>query len=365
VTGAAVRTGACARCLRRAWLLGRLAGHLDNARGRIDELLELADDPLIAALAGRHAAEVERDHGAFDAAVARERCAAAGVEAVCRCHDDYPPALHELSAPPAVLFVLGGVARLRTLLAAAPVALVGARRASPYGRAVARSLGRELGAAGVTVISGLALGVDSAAHRGALDAGAATVAVLAAAPERPYPASARALHRRIAETGAVVSELGPGIASRRWMFPARNRIMAALSAMTVVVQARTGSGSLVTARRAGELHRRVGAVPGDVGAPLSAGPHRLLRGGATLVTDGRDVLDAVFGAGVRTGVVTAQAPADPVHRALLEAIADGHPVDAAFALAGVDAGAGLAALAALELEGWLAHEPGGRYTVVR
>ncbi len=175
------------------------------------------------------------------------------------------------------------------------VAIVGARRPSPYGVDVAAALARGLAAAGVTVISGLANGIDEAAHRGALDAGGLTLAVLGAAPEQPYPRRARRLHERIRARGAVVSELPPGTPVRRWMFPARNRLIAALATVTIVVEARRGSGALLTAERARELGRGVAALPGRVTSPLARGPHELLRQGAELVERPEDVLELLFG----------------------------------------------------------------------
>jgi DNA processing protein len=372
---------ACPECLARAWLLARLSSHLDRVRDRIDALLALGDDALIGALAGRAEGDVRREREAFDPADALAQCAAARLAPICRCDPGYPVRLTALTAPPALLYIGGVPGTLDALADSEPVAVVGARRASPYGLEVARALGRGLGAAGVPVVSGMALGIDGAAHGAALEAGGVTVAVLAASPERAYPASARVLHRRIVAAGAVVSELGPGVAVRRWMFPARNRIIAALSAMTVVVAARERSGGLVTARVAGELGRTVGAVPGQVTAPLARGTHRLLRAGATLIRGPEDVLDALYGAasadggagGGRQGGGTRtrlrpRAAAGPRPPALapelgrlLDALADGHPVSEAFAQAELGVDAGLAALAALELSGRVRRQPGGRF----
>jgi DNA processing protein len=360
----AARDGhACPGCLRRTWLLGRLAGHLDVVRDRIDALLELGDDELMAAVGGGRAAAIAEEYRGFDAGAARARCAESGQEAVCRCDPAYPNRLRDLAAPPAVLHVAGGAGRLAELVAGEPVAVVGARQASPYGTEIAGSLGRGLGGAGVTVISGMARGIDSAAHRGALAVDGATVGVLAGGAERACPVSARGLHRRIPQRGALVSELGPGTDTRRWMFLARNRLIAALSAMTVVVQGRAASGALVTARRAAELGRAVGAVPGPVTSRLSAGPHELLRGGAQLVQGPQDVLDGLLGAGAPALEDRRRAALSPELSVLLEAIADGHEAEAAFARAGLDIDAGLAGLASLELGGWLRRGPGGRFTV--
>jgi DNA processing protein len=174
------------------------------------------------------------------------------------------------------------------------VAIVGSRRPSPYGEAVAEQLGLELARAGVVVISGLALGIDAAAHRGALNGGGVTVAVMGTGVDVIYPASHSALADAIlAAGGALVSQFPDGTVPRRHNFPARNYTMAALSDVVVVVEAAEGSGALITAEAALELHREVMAVPGSVFSPLSVGTHSLLRDGAGLVQNARDVLSAL------------------------------------------------------------------------
>jgi DNA processing protein len=354
---------ACAECLARTWLLGRLSGHLDVARARILELLDLADEDLIAAVAGADAPHIAAELAAFEPEPARERCAAAGVEALCRCHPAYPELLWSLPAEPAVLHVAGGMDRFLTMVGNEAVAIVGARTASPYGLDMARGLARGLAAAGLVIVSGMAMGIDSAAHEGALDGGGPTIAVLAAAPEHAYPASRRALHRRILTAGAVVSELGPGVAPRRWMFPARNRIIAALSRMTVVVAARIGSGAMLTAGAARHLCRLVGAVPGPATAPLSAGPHALLRANARLITDAGDVMMALWG-GARSFTTLEYRSLPGPMQPLFDAIADGFDLADAFALAGLDQRTGLTTLADLEVGGFVRRGLGGRYAVV-
>jgi DNA processing protein len=154
-----------------------------------------------------------------------------------------------------------------------------------------------LAAAGVPVVSGMAMGIDSAAHAGALEGGGRTIAVLATGVDRPYPSRSRGLHAQIVRSGCVVSELPPGSEPRRWAFPARNRLIAALSAGTVVVEGGERSGSLISADFAAELGRFVGAVPGHVTARMAAGPHLLLKAGAELVRDTADILDLLHGAG--------------------------------------------------------------------
>jgi DNA processing protein len=182
------------------------------------------------------------------------------------------------------------------------VAIVGARACSGYGASVARMLGRELAAAGLVVVSGLARGVDAEAHRGALDAGGVTVAVLGCGIDRDYPAAHAELARRIAATGLIVAEYAPGVEPRPWRFPARNRIIAGLCAATVVVEARERSGALITADLALEGGREVFAVPGEIGSALSAGTNALLKLGASPLTDAADVLD-VYGLAARKDTV--------------------------------------------------------------
>jgi DNA processing protein len=203
----------------------------------------------------------------------------------------YPELLAAIHDPPKVLFVRGG-ADLDVLNRPA-VAVVGARACSPYGAQVARMLGRELAGAGVVVVSGLARGVDGEAHRGALDTGGMTVAVLGCGIDRDYPAAHAALARRICEHGLIVSEYAPGVEPSPWRFPARNRIISGLAAATVIVEAREKSGALITVDFALEQGRDVFAVPGEITAALSAGTNRLLRQGAAPLTSAADVLEVL------------------------------------------------------------------------
>jgi DNA processing protein len=330
----------------------------------IGELLAVGDAELIAAVGGGERETVARELATLDPAAEAAARVRAGLEGICRCDPRYPEALHELPCPPAALHVAGGSVRLGELTGAGMVAIVGARRASAYGLAMAHALGRDLAAAGLTVVSGLALGVDGAAHGGALESGGRTIAVLPAGADRAYPASHQRLLAQVRDQGVAISELGPRSQARRWMFPARNRIIAALGAMTVVVQARGDSGALLTAGWARELDRDVGAVPGLANAPLSAGPHDLIRDGATLVTGAQDVLDALYGATAPRIRRPRDANLERPLAALREAIAEGEEGEAAFRRAGLDVDAGLTALAALELRGLVRRGPGGRYGAV-
>ena len=204
----------------------------------------------------------------------------------------FPRALAAIFDPPAGIFVRGD--EQLELLDCAAVALVGARSCSPYGAHVARAFGRELAAAGLVVVSGLARGIDGEAHCGALEAGGKTVAVLGCGIDRDYPAAHAELARRIAANGLIVSEYAPGVEPAPWRFPARNRIIAGLTAATVVVEARERSGALITADLALEEGREVLAVPGEITSALSDGTNRLLRQGAVAATSAADVLE-VFG----------------------------------------------------------------------
>lgn len=364
--------GACGGCLRRTWLLGRLSANLEWERRRILELLALSDADLIAAVGGRECAARAGEYGRFasaDADAARSRADAAGLTLVCRCHEDYPPQLRELPAPPAVLHIFGAPERLLAMQVGETVAIVGARRPSEYGRAVAAALGRGAAAAGLAVVSGMALGIDAAVHEGALATGM-TVAVLAGSSHVPHPASRRRLHTQIAARGVVVSELGPGTAVRRWAFPARNRVIAGLAAATVVVEGRTNSGSLLTAQAALTTSRVVGAVPGNVTNELAAGPNALLAAGACLIRDTQDLLDMLFGVGGRPAPADGRPPPSAPHARILAAIAAGQdtPVTLMSGEGGVAldmrSGELLMALTELELAGRLRRAAGGRLVIV-
>jgi DNA processing protein len=202
-----------------------------------------------------------------------------------------PPLLRQIHDPPAQLYLRGNGDP--TLLEAPAVAIVGARACSPYGAYSARMLARELGTAGVVVVSGLARGVDAEAHRGALAAGGDTVAVLGCGIDRDYPAVNASLARAIAERSLIVSEYEPGVEPAPFRFPARNRIIAGLCRATVVVEARDRSGALITADFALEEGRDVFAVPGEITSALSAGTNALLKLGAAPATCAQDVLHAI------------------------------------------------------------------------
>ena len=228
----------------------------------------------------------------FDEPAYLEHLAAGGHRFLPRSAPSFPPLLRAIHDPPAGLFLRG--ASEADVLARPAVAVVGARACSGYGASVARSLGRELAAAGLVVVSGLARGIDAEAHRGALEASGTTVAVLGCGIDRDYPAAHAELARRVADAGLIVAEYAPGVEPAPWRFPARNRIVAGLCAATVVVEARERSGALITADLALEEGREVFAVPGEITSALSAGTNALLKLGAAPLTGAADVL-ASFG----------------------------------------------------------------------
>ncbi|MGZ6528088.1 MAG: DNA-processing protein DprA [Actinomycetota bacterium] len=203
---------------------------------------------------------------------------------------EFPAALHNVDPPVEQLWIRGK--RLDGL--GPPVAIIGARGPTAYGLDFARRLGADLASAGICVVSGMARGIDAAAHEGALAAGGTTIAVLGTGVDRPYPLVNRPLYARIAEHGAVISELPLGTPAYKSNFRARNRIIAGLSLGTVVVQARgERSGAMTTAKHCERFGRDVLAVPGDVRSELSAGPHQLLRDGAALCAGAADVLETL------------------------------------------------------------------------
>ena len=360
---------ACEDCLRRASLLGRLAPYIERANsgepgGRARELLALPDTRLASAVGGRRADEILTRHRSTAPHGLRGRARDARCWVVCRHDSAYPAALHDLGAEaPATLFGRGPLERLAGLDPEAAVTVVGARRATAYGLGVAEELARMLARAGMAIVSGLANGIDSRAHRGALDGGGLTIAVLGGGADIPYPRGQAALYRRVlAEGGVVVSELPPGASSFRWSFPARNRIMAALGAITVVVEAAERSGSLITAEMALDLGRTVGAVPGPVNAWMSTGTNQLLFEGASPIRDAQDVLDRVLGSG-RRNVRELGAEIEPELVAVLERVEGGQRTADEVALAGgSSAHAAAAALTQLELLGYLSSDHTGGYS---
>jgi len=276
----------------------------------------------------------------------------------------YPPLLREIPDPPLVLYVRGDPGAL----SAPQLAVVGSRNPTEGGRRTARAFAAELAAAGLAVTSGLATGIDGAAHEGALAGGGRTVAVAGTGLDRVYPARHRELAERIAAAGALVSELPTGVPPLPAHFPRRNRIVSGLCVGTLVVEASLRSGSLITARLAAEQGREVYAIPGSIHSPLARGCHRLIRQGATLVESAGDVLVELA---PLLGLATAAAPRNPTppgtrpepsQQRLLELMGfDPVSPDELVERSGLPAGEVTAGLLLLELGGWVSCAAGGRY----
>ena len=226
------------------------------------------------------------DHSARRAEAEWQKAAEAEIEVVDMLDDTYPPLLREIYDPPLVLYVRGCVSEIRR----PQVAIVGTRRPTPYGVNCAERLAEDLASRGLVITSGLARGIDTAAHRGSL-AGGQTVAVFGTGLDLAYPRENRRLADLVAQNGALVSEFPLGTPPLPQNFPLRNRILAGMTLGTVVVEAAERSGSLITARLALEANREVFAIPGPIDSPTSVGPHLLIRQGARLVSDWRDVVE--------------------------------------------------------------------------
>lgn len=220
----------------------------------------------------------------------------------------FPESLKELTEPPDQLYAIGNIRLLDKKL----VSIVGTRDATPYGLRTTRAIATALARAGIGIVSGMARGIDAAAHRATLEAGGDTIAVLGTGVDVPYPAAHRELHRVIGESGLVISECGSGVRAHRGSFPKRNRIIAALGKITIVVEAGHKSGALNTATHALELDRPVAVVPGPIDSPQSAGANQLIRDGALVIASVADAL-------VLAGVAEAAQP-QPIHFSDTEAL---------------------------------------------
>ncbi len=283
---------------------------------------------------------------------------------------EYPLLLRETADPPAALFVHGDP----MLLTSPQIAIVGSRNPSTSGRSTAKEFARCLARAGITITSGLAVGIDGASHQGALEADGATIAVTGTGLDRVYPASHHKLARQIAEQGgALISEFPPGTPARAGHFPRRNRIISGLSLGTLVVEAALQSGSLITARQATEQGREVFAIPGSIHNPLARGCHAIIRQGAKLVETAQDIIEEL-GPLLHT-LVPAEEPdskipdsesgfeMDAEYRQLLETIGyDPIPIDEIIAQSGLTAEAVSSMLLLLELEGYVSSAPGGCFS---
>jgi DNA processing protein len=335
------------------------------------ERLRAGDRPavIMAALISKRAIEPRAAQALRSrASEAARRAASCGLAAVPWTAAAYPAALAAITDPPAVLWTRGALGALER----PAVAVVGSRAASPYALAVAERLAGDLASRGLAVVSGLARGVDSASHRGALAAGGVTIAVLGSGADIIYPSEHAALARQIEATGLIVSELVPGTPPLPGFFPLRNRIISGLSRAVVVIEAGEKSGSLITARLALDQGRDVLAVPGNILSGRNRGSHGLLRDGAKIVEDADDILEEL--GMVRKGVVPVSSrdaseergaapfpalPEDPV----LACLIPGEPadLDAIAERTGVAPARLLTRLFELELRGLVARSGGGRF----
>lgn len=320
--------------------------------------------------------ELEREHGlgpraagelaalreTFDAGTLLRELAERGISVLTPADGGYPGALREIPDPPPALFVDG------ELPAGEAVAVVGSRKPSPGGLDVARRLGRELAGRGVCVVSGLALGIDAAAHEGALGAGGTTVGVLGCGIDVVYPRNHARLFGEVRGAGAVVSEYYLGEPPLAWRFPARNRIIAGLARVVVVVEAAEKSGALITARHALESGRDVWAVPGPVGYPGCRGSNRLLADGAGVLWDIGEFADAVAPRREPEAAPAEEKPPPPPpglpgsEAAVLGALGfEPASADEVAQRCGLGIGEVLSALSMLELKGYAAREGGGGF----
>lgn len=288
--------------------------------------------------------------------IALETAGRDAIEAIPLFDPRYPPLLATIHDPPPVLWARGGL----DVLTRPSVAVIGSRAASPYALQVGTRIAAELAQRSIVVVSGLARGVDSAAHRGCLDGGGTTIAVLGCGLDRVYPPEHAELASQISRDGLLVAELAPGAAPLPEHFPLRNRIISGLSLATVVVEASERSGSLITARCALEQGREVMAVPGSVLSGRNRGSHALLKDGARIVESAGDILEEL-GLGVRAGSAPADEPADtdPVGGQMVRG--ETYDLDGLVALTGLEGSKVLARVTELEIAG-IVTVSGGHYT---
>lgn len=279
-----------------------------------------------------------------------------GHELVAWDDPDYPQALLELGFAPPVLYFVGQ----REFLNRPALAIVGSRNATAQGRDNAHAFAQALSEAGITIVSGLAVGIDAAAHRGGLAGPGSTLAVVGTGPDRVYPARHRELAHAIVAQGGMLSEFAPGTPPTAWNFPRRNRLISGLARGVLVVEAALSSGSLITARYAGEQGREVFAIPGSIHSPLSKGCHKLIREGAKLVETAQDILVEL---GLATPAEDGAGAAPPVVEGLLLSALGDDPLglDALIERTGMAADAVLAELTELEIAGVVAPVAGGRW----
>ena len=276
--------------------------------------------------------------------------------------DDYPRQLLEIADPPPLLYLKGR----RDLLGQPGFAVVGSRNATPSGLQNAEAFARSLSEAGFTIISGMALGIDAAAHRGGLAAKGTSIAVVGTGLDLVYPARNKALAHDLAMNGLIMSEFSLGTPALAQNFPRRNRIISGLSRGVLVVEAALASGSLITARQAGEQGREVFAIPGSIHSPFSKGCHQLIKQGAKLVEDANDILVELHWGTAMTSVAARSTSAEIDNDPLLSAMGyDPVPVDVLLQRVKLPADQLISRLTELELDGAIASMPGGKYQRLR
>jgi DNA processing protein len=328
--------------LRQAWAA---------SRGELATVLEAR--PLSALMSARAAIDPESE---------LEQLRTRRIEVVHPGHHRYPNLLAEISGRPSILFVRGQLAPADENA----VAIVGTRRTTPYGRQAAEQVASEIAQAGVTVVSGLARGIDTTAHRAALAAGGRTIAVLGSGVDVIYPAENRNLADQIIESGAIISEFVPGTKPEAQNFPARNRIVSGMALGTVIIEAPTRSGALITASFAADQGREVFVLPGNIFSPASEGTNALLRDGARIVRNGSDVLeDLGLGAGGRSAMAQLQLPIDERESRVYSVVgSEASHIDDIAEQANLTAAESGAILLTLELKGLL-RNLGAQYYVKR
>ncbi len=295
----------------------------------------------------------------------RQRCVAAGLSAACHCSTDYPESLRQLADPPPVLYAAGNPRALDRCPSTA-VGMVGTRRPTRVGREAARTIAMGIAQVGGVVVSGMAFGVDGASHEGALAARGLTIAVLASGADRPSPPSHARLYDEILRAGAAVSELPPGAPPAKWTFPARNRIIAALSSAVIVVEAPARSGALITVDHAHDLGIDVYAVPGSLASPSCVGSNRLLCEGGSGVVDGVEFMSTRMAIATPAKARAVLRPVDDVQRAVHDVLtaAPSTRQEITRASASLPPAELEEALTDLELSGWVVRGIDGRYRVV-
>lgn len=340
----------------------RLQALLD-AFGDVESAWNASPADLEAVLGPAAAQALVRARGELDLQAEWTRIEALGVQVLTWADPDYPERLLEIDSPPPVLYLRGRLVPQDRWA----VAVVGTRRPTPYGVSVARELATALAASGVTVVSGMARGIDGVAHRAALEAGGRTLAVLGSGLDQVYPPEHRRLAEEIAESGAVLSDYPLGTRPEPKNFPPRNRLISGLSLAVVVVEAGEGSGALITADFAAEQGREVFAVPGSIHSPASRGTNRLIEAGARPMLEPEQVLEALnLDALARQEQVEERLPEDETERRLLLAMsADPVHVDELTVRTGLPVDQVSATLALLELKGRVRQVGGMHYVRVR